>query len=182
MELRTDLLTADRVRLAPLTEADVEIITGWYEDVEFMRLFDARPAVPKTQAEVGEWLEEVRKARNHVAFGVRLIQGDVLIGVLEFDGIIWPHRVSGVGLSIGDRAYWGQGYGSEAARLGIGFAFDEMNMHRLTATVFSYNVRSISLLKRLGFRQEGAYREFLERDGRRYDMLLFGLLRHEWET
>ncbi len=59
-------------------------------------------------------------------------------------------------------------------------AFDELGLHRLTATVFSYNPRSIALLEKLGFRREGTFREFLLRDGERHDMLLYGLLRREW--
>ena len=61
------------------------------------------------------------------------------------------------------------------------FAFDELNLHRVQLTVFSYNERAIALYEKLGFQREGVYREHLQRDGRRYDMYLYGLLRHEWE-
>jgi len=44
------------------------------------------------------------------------------------------------------------------------------------------NRRSIALFEKLGFRREGAHREFLQRDGERYDMLLYGLLKHEWRA
>lgn len=77
--------------------------------------------------------------------------------------------------------YWEQGYGTEAAHLALTFAFEELNMHRVQATVFSYNHRSMALFERLGFRREGAFREFLHRDGQRFDMVLYGLLRHEFE-
>lgn len=63
----------------------------------------------------------------------------------------------------------------------IAFAFNELNLHRIQVTVFSYNERSISLVEKLGFQREGVYREFLQRDGRRHDMVLYGLLRHEWK-
>jgi RimJ/RimL family protein N-acetyltransferase len=90
--------------------------------------------------------------------------------------------VCGFSIAIGDPANWGQGYGYEAAQLALAFAFDELNLHRVTTTVFSYNERSIALVEKLGFRTEGAFREFLHRDGRRHDMLLYGLLRPEWEA
>ncbi|MBL7064270.1 MAG: GNAT family N-acetyltransferase [Anaerolineae bacterium] len=72
--------------------------------------------------------------------------GDDLIGYVELDGIIWPHSVCGFSVAIGDRANWGKGYGYEAARLALAFAFDELNLHRVTATVFSNNERSIALV------------------------------------
>jgi RimJ/RimL family protein N-acetyltransferase len=61
------------------------------------------------------------------------------------------------------------------------FAFHELNLHRVCLTVFSYNAPAIALYERLGFVREGVYREHIERDGQHFDMLLFGLLRREWE-
>ena len=85
-------------------------------------------------------------------------------------------------IGLGDSANWGKGYGNEATRLALGFAFNELNLHRVQLTVFDYNSRAIHLYEKLGFQQEGIYREFLQRDGRRFDMYLYGLLGHEWEA
>jgi RimJ/RimL family protein N-acetyltransferase len=175
------LLSGERIRLTALTSDDLPTIARWYEDAEFMRLYDARPAQPKSRTELEQWLTERHKDKDTVAFAVRPQNSDDLIGTVELDGILWVHGVSGFGIAIGDRAHWGQGYGYEAAHLALTFAFDELNLHRVTATVFSYNARSIALLEKLGFQREGAYREFLQRDGRRYDMLLYGLLNWEWK-
>ena len=171
-----------RIRLTALTPADLPTMVCWYEDAGFLRLYDARPARPKSEAELARWLEELQKDKHTFAFAVRPLDGDDLIGYVEIDGIIWPHGVCGFSVAIGDRANWGKGYGYEAARLALAFAFDELNLHRVTATVFSNNERSIALFEKLGFRREGVYREFLQRDGRRYDMYLYGLLRPEWEA
>ena len=70
----------------------------------------------------------------------------------------------------------------EALRLMLRFAFHELNLHRLQLTVFAYNEAAIRLYERLGFQREGAFREYLLRDGKRYDMLLYGLLAREWEA
>jgi RimJ/RimL family protein N-acetyltransferase len=174
------LLHGDRVRLNALTSDDLSTIARWYEDTDFMRLYDARPAHPRSEAELTRWLEELQKDKNTFAFAIRTQDSGALIGTVELDGILWAHGVSGFGIGIGDRANWGQGYGYEAAQLALAFAFNELNLHRITATVFSYNARSIALLEKLGFQREGAFREFLQRDGKRHDMLLYGLLRQEW--
>ena len=176
------LLSGERVRLTALTLDDLPTIARWYEDAEFMRLYDARPAQPKSRTELEQWLAERHKAKDMVAFAVRPQGSDGLIGTVELDGILWVHGVCGFGIAIGDRAHWGQGYGYEAACLSLAFAFDELNLHRVTATVFSYNARSIALLEKLGFQREGVYREFLQRDGARHDMLLYGLLHWEWQN
>jgi RimJ/RimL family protein N-acetyltransferase len=64
--------------------------------------------------------------------------------------------------------------------LALDFAFKELNLHRIQLTVYSYNPRAIRMYEKLGFQLEGTYREFLLRDGQHYDMLLYGLLSHEW--
>jgi len=146
-----------------------------------LRLYDARLPRPTSEAELRKWLEEMPETENTVTFAVRLLDGDELLGYTELDGILWPHGVSGLSIAIGERANWGQGYGCEAARLTLAFAFDELNLHRITATIFSYNERSVALFEKLGFQYKGVFREFLQRDGKRRDMLLYGLLRREWK-
>jgi RimJ/RimL family protein N-acetyltransferase len=178
----SELLQGSRIRLVALTPDDLPTIARWYEDAEFMRLYDARPAAPKSEAELARWLEEVQKAQNLFAFAIRPIDSDGLIGTLELDEVLWSHGVCGVAIAIGDRANWGQGYGYEAMQLALAFAFDELNLHRVQVTVFCYNERSIALFEKLGFQHEGVYREFLQRDGKRYDMILYGLLDREWRA
>ena len=90
--------------------------------------------------------------------------------------------MSGVSIAIGEAKQWGKGYGYEAMQLVLRFAFDELNLHRVQLTVFCYNKRAIALYEKLGFQREGIHREHLQRDGRRYDMYLYGLLRSEWEN
>jgi RimJ/RimL family protein N-acetyltransferase len=90
--------------------------------------------------------------------------------------------VAWLGIGIGDREQWGKGYGREAMELVLRYGFHELNLHRIQLTVFEYNERAIALYEKLGFRREGVYREFMQRDGKRYDMLLYGLLRREWEN
>jgi RimJ/RimL family protein N-acetyltransferase len=167
-----------------LDEGDVPTIARWYRDTVFMRLFDAVAAHPQSEVEILRRLEKWREDDNGFTFAVRPVDegDDTLLGLIELDGILWPHGVCGISIAIGDRANWGHGYGREAVRLALAFAFDELNLHRVTATVFSYNQRSIALFEKLGFRHEGAFREFLQRDGERHDMLLYGLLRPEWEA
>jgi RimJ/RimL family protein N-acetyltransferase len=176
-----DLFHGSQIRLTALTEDDLGAIAHWYQDPEFLRLYDSRPAHPKTETELGQWLTELRKDKSTFVFGVRRLEGQDLIGYLEVDGVDWQHGVCGLGLGFGDRANWGRGYGFEATKLALAFAFNELNMHRVQVTVFDYNTRSTALVEKIGFRKEGVFRERLQRDGQRHDMLLYGLLRLEWE-
>ena len=175
------LLRGSRVRLTALTQNDLPTVAKWYQNSEFLRLFDVLPAYPKTETALAQWLDDTDKATDAFLFAIRTLDSDTLIGYVELDGILWTHRVGGVSIAIGKAKHRGQGYGYEAMQLVLQFAFDELNLHRVQLTVFNYNERAIALYEKLGLRREGVHREHLQRDGKRYDMYLYGLLRSEWE-
>ncbi|NPV67900.1 MAG: GNAT family N-acetyltransferase [Anaerolineae bacterium] len=180
MSASRSLLRGSDVYLNAIAEDDLPVIVAWYQDVGFLRLFDARAAAPRTVTQIGEEIAQKQKSPCDFSFAIRRVDTGALIGLVEIDGILWTHRIGGLGVAIGSAEHRGHGYGTQACRLALDFAFEELNLHRITATVFSYNTASRRLCERLGFQLEGVFREFLERDGQRHDMLLFGLLRHEW--
>lgn len=178
----SNILQGERIRLTAVSKEDLSTIARWYEDASFARLFDATPAAPRNKSQWTKWLEEQQDADDGFLFAIREINAGALIGYLELDGILWTHGNGWLGIGLGDQKNWGRGYGQEAMELALRFAFHELNLHRLQLTVFSYNQRAIALYEKLGFVQEGVFREHLQRDGRRYDMILYGLLRREWEA
>jgi RimJ/RimL family protein N-acetyltransferase len=62
------------------------------------------------------------------------------------------------------------------------FAFAELNLFRVSAIVPEYNDGAVALLQKFGFVQEVCRRKSLERDGRRWDLYVFGLLKEEWQN
>lgn len=178
----SNLLRGARVRLTALNPDDLPTIARWQQNAEFLRLFDACPAAPKNETALSRWLEERSKANDAFLFAVRPLDSDELLGYAELDGILWAHQSSWLSMAIGDPSQWDKGYGTEAMQLLLAFAFRELNLHRVQLTVFAYNQRAIALYENLGFQREGVYRELLQRDGARHDMLLYGLLRREWEA
>ena len=85
-----------------------------------------------------------------------------------------------MGIGLGEREYWGKGYGTDTMRLAVRYAFMELNLNRVTLNVFEYNPRAIRCYEKAGFRHEGRQRQFLNRNGRRWDVLEMGILRDEW--
>lgn len=180
-------LSGSRVRLTSWLPQDLPALARWYQQSDFLRLLDARPAYPYSETFLGQWLEERQKSNDAFIFAVRPVStepnapaNDSLLGYVELDGILWNHQVSWISLAIGEE-HWGQGYGYEAMQLALSFAFEELNLHRIQLTVFSYNDRAIALYEKLGFQREGVYRQFVQRSGDRHDMYLYGLLRPEWQ-
>lgn len=72
-----------------------------------------------------------------------------------------------------------RGWGIEASRLFLAYALDVLELHRIEAKVYAYNVLSTNSLKRNGFHQEGVLREARVYGGRRWDIGVFSILEHE---
>jgi len=180
--IASNLLRGELVRLTAVMPGDLSVITRWWSDSGFLRLYNTSPAAPRNEDQLSRRFDLSQTSHDVYLFAVRLLDEDELIGLLEFDGIDWAHRTTFVSIGIGEEGNRGRGYGREAMELGLAFAFNELNLHRVCLTVFSYNEPAIVLYERLGFMREGVYREHLERDGRRFEMYLYGLLRHEWRS
>lgn len=174
------LFYGERVRLTALRSDDSHTMARWYEDGEFARLFDANPAVPKSETTLSRWMDTSERDKDTFALAIRLLYSDEMIGYVDIDGIQWTNGCGWLAIGIGSPTNRGKGYGTEAMQLALRFAFHELNLHRLQLSVFGYNEPAIRLYERLGFKREGAFREFILRDGKRYDMILYGMLAREW--
>ena len=160
------------------------LFAKWMRDSEFVRLLDTDPARLLSVDKYKEWFEKdlVEQQKNdELFFLIRTLEEDLTIGLIGLDGIQWVHGDAWVGIGLGERKYWGKGYGTDAMRILLRYAFEELNLHRLSLSVFEYNSRAIRSYEKVGFVIEGCARQFLNRDGRRYDMIFMGILRDEWK-
>jgi RimJ/RimL family protein N-acetyltransferase len=177
-----NLFTGQLVRLAAINvETDTELFARWDRDTEHMRLLDADPHRLLTGKQIKAEIEREEAASQEIQFAIRTLADDRLIGFVALDGISWTHGDSFVGIGIGDRAYWGRGYGTDAMCVLLRYAFTELNLYRLSLTVFSYNTRAIRSYEKAGFVVEGRQRQALRRDGRHHDLIFMGVLREEWQ-
>ena len=177
-----NLLSGVKVRLTGLGKGDLPAILQWREDTRFLRPWNSNPLISRNEVEIGQWLDGTGRSGAEVTFAIRLVGREEIIGIAEITEIEWNNRVGGLGIGIGRPEDWGKGYGTEATRMLVAYAFNELNLHRLQLTVLAYNSRAIAVYEGLGFVREGVLREFGERDGRRYDMYQYGLLRPEWKS
>ena len=176
-----NLLVGEKIKLTSINEEDILEFKKWHNDVSFMRNYDIISAIPKSLEAIKELVYDVRKSDTAYIFAVKSLQDSELIGVTGFENISWNNGTALIYIGIGNEKHRGKGYGREAFKLTIDFGFQELNFHKLQLNVLQYNEPAIKLYERLGFKREGVYREFIHRDGKRYDMYLYGLLRSEWD-
>jgi RimJ/RimL family protein N-acetyltransferase len=104
-----------------------------------------------------------------------------MIGKASIQWIEWANGNGFLRLGIGAADDRCKGYGTQALQMLLRFAFAELNLFRVSAIVPEYNVGALALLKKFGFIQEVCRRKSLERDARRWDLYVFGLLKDEWQ-
>lgn len=152
----------------------------WHRDTEFFRLGYGRIAQPWTAKGIQERIERHGNEANEPILAIRTLADDKLIGQMGM-WIEQPHGDSFVWILIGERDYWGKGYGTDAMRVFMRYAFQEWNLHRLSLRVFGFNQRALRSYEKCGFVYEGVNRNALNKMGQRWDEVWMGITRAEWE-
>ena len=185
-DIQTQLFEGQDIRFGPIDhEKDPEIESKWTHDSEFMRMFENEPARPMSAAMLKKKYEklekEIEESKNSFYFTIRAKEDDRLIGKTVINRIEWSNGNGWIRLGLGSRDDQSKGYGSQALAMLLRFAFTELNLYRVSASVQEYNETGIAQLKKFGFVEEVRRRKALDRDGRRWDLLVFGLLQDEWQ-
>ncbi len=178
--MNNNVFSGSTVRLAVFDpEKDAEIWTHWNHDSEYSRLLSDDPAYQWTPKQIKGWME---KEKDSYFFVIRNLADDRLIGTIGLDGFDWAARHAWVGIGLGERDFWGKGYGTDAMRVLLRYAFQELNLNRVNLNVFEYNERAQKSYLKCGFTEEGRLRQVMLREGRRWDIIFMGILKSEWEA
>jgi UDP-4-amino-4,6-dideoxy-N-acetyl-beta-L-altrosamine N-acetyltransferase len=163
-------------RLRRIERDDIPTFVRWFSDPEVREFLLLNR--PISMAEEEKWFEQQLRSQDSEVFAIETNDG-THIGNIGLHDINWVHRSAELGIVIGRKECWGKGYGSDATRTLLRFAFDEMNLHRVQLTVYEDNARAIRAYEKCGFQCEGRLRDAVYRKGRYYDMLLMSVLDDE---
>lgn len=186
-DIQTQLFEGRDIRFGPIDhEKDPEIESKWTHNSEFMRMMEVNPARPMSAAMIKKQYEKLEKQidddKNFYYFAIRAREDDRLIGKAMIQWIEWTNGNGWIQLGIGSAEDRRKGYGSQALSMLLRFAFAELNLFRVSARVPEYNDAAIALFKKCSFVEEVRRRQALDRDGRRWDLIVFGLLNSEWQN
>lgn len=177
-----DIYRGTLVRLSDESpEVFAKFYAKWDRDTEQHRLADSDPAQLWSEKKIKEFIEKrAEKSAQSFRFGIRTLADDILIGGIGLWISSWTHADTWLGISIGEREYWGKGYGTDAMRLAVRYAFVELNLRRVSLGLHAYNERALKSYQKVGFKLEGRMRGEGLRDNVRYNSLWMGILREEW--
>lgn len=166
------------INLFEIKKEDMEHIYRWFSDTEFLKYYDYYPPNPLKKADVDKMFNYYKESGKSKVFAVR--KDNLLIGVAGFDDIIKENQVATLFIGLGNENERGKGYGRKTMRLLLEYGFENLDFHRIQLNVLEFNDKAIALYEKCGFKKEGIFREFALRDGNRYNLILYGLLRNEW--
>jgi RimJ/RimL family protein N-acetyltransferase len=176
------MLKGEKVILRAITRDDLVRLCEFNNDVEVEVAGGGDPPIPQS-------LE-----RLHADFGSEVSSGGrdgprfaieadgTFIGqcaLFRFDDI--AHTCM-LGITIGDKAYWGRGYGRDALTVLLDYAFRLRNMRRVTLSVNGTNERAIRAYQACGFVEEGRLRKHVWSAGEYIDLVYMGVFRDEWQA
>ncbi|MCR4425752.1 MAG: GNAT family N-acetyltransferase [Firmicutes bacterium] len=141
----------DKAVIRPLVESDLPKLAAWDQDPEIARLMGG---TPRDGAASRERYQKLMRDRNSVAMAIEGPHGD-LIGEIELTEIAWRSGDAELIIRIGDRRFWGRGYGTDAVAAMLDVAFEEMNLRRVYLRVCEDNPRATKCYEKCGFRREG---------------------------
>lgn len=176
-----DLYRGYLVRLSAVSpEIMAQSNLKWNRDSEAQRLANDDPTQMFSEKYLKEKSAKYDSNPDLFRFAVFPLEGDAHLGEAAIWVEPWSHAEAWTGILIGEREYWGKGYGTDAMRLVAQYGFLELGMRRISLALHAFNERARKSYEKIGFVAEGVRRGVLLRDGVRYDEIVMGLLREEW--
>ena len=175
------MIYGDQVRLRHVEREDLPQFVEWLNDPEVSQGLNMH--IPLSMAEEENWFENVLKGpidERPLVFEAMEDDEWRMIGNSGFHNLDWRNRNAELGIFIGDKTYWDQGYGTEVVRLLLRHGFSTLNLYRIFLRVFEDNPRAIRAYEKAGFIHEGRQRQAEYHDGQFHDVLIMSVLRPEW--
>ena len=168
------------VRLREYRKSDIKLVLEYINDVEVKRNLNPGIPFPYTMEDEEKWYETNSALNDTYNFAIETIEDKIYFGGCGINNVDWKNSKVVVGIFIGNKDYWNNGYGTDAMNVLIKFIFEQMNINKIKLHVYSFNERAIKCYEKCGFKQEGVLRKELYRNGQYYDEILMGLLKEEY--
>ena len=172
-------LRGKRVYLRPPTKKDIPYCFRWLNDPEvnqYLGMF-----LPASELDEEAWLEKLHKTKNEqVVFIIVDAKTRKPIGIMGIHDIAWKDRRATTGAVIGEKSYWGKGYGTEAKMLVLNFAFNTLNLRKITSRVYGFNGRSKRYSEKCGYKVEATLKQEIFKNGQYHDLIMMAVFREDW--
>ncbi len=175
-------LEGNILNLRKLTKEDLtDRYLGWLNDRETVEFLESGRS-PVSMDELEKFYTKITGAEDDVIFAIVDKSTGTHIGNIKIGNINRVHRYADMGILIGEKEFWGKGYGSEAIDLVLEYAFNNLNLNKVILGIYADNTRAVKLYEKVGFNKEGTIRNLLFREGKYHDKILMGILSEEFHN
>ena len=171
-------IPGERVYLSPYHPDDTEILTKWMND---RAVTDGLGDTLRQYNLVSEkdWLDNTMRKGDY-AYAIVCAETDKIIGSIGMFEVVQIHGTAVVGLFIGEAENRGKGYGTEAMKLLVGYAFDVLNLRNIMLNVYEFNENAQKSYLKVGFREMGRRRGAYYLDNKYHDVIYMDITREDW--
>ena len=176
------MLKGKNIILRPLKLSDWNKTIQWRNDFDIKQLAMMHP-FPVTEFLEKEWYEELLKNKsNKIIYFTIAEMDDSPLGYIFLKDIHQINRNCHLGIVIGDKIHRGKGYGEEAIKILLYYAFSALNMNKVIVEVVENNLNAIKLYKKLGFVEEGQLVQQFFSNGNFYTVLIMALFKAKTDS
>lgn len=174
------IIRGEHVYLRPAERADLPAFVQWFADAEVARNLAVR--APFSRAMEERWFEQMiaEQGKSQYHFVICLLTDGRPIGTIGFHRVDYENGGAEFGISIGEKAEWNKGYGTDALSAICDFGFAELRLERIELDVYAANARAQRSYEKAGFVAEGTLRRAHFSQGEYWDVHRMALLRDEW--
>jgi len=177
------MIYGERVRLRAMEKGDLPAFVRWFNDPEVR--CNLNIVQPLSMGQEEKWYTDMlNRPVDEQPLCIEVKQGKdwILVGNLGFMCINQHDRSAEIGISIGEKQFWSQGFGTEAMGLMVMHGFENLNFNRIYLHVFQTNPRGKRCYEKVGFSVDGCLREARFLEGRYVNVYIMSILKGEWKN
>lgn len=167
------------LHIRPIEKNDTQNILCWRNSPEVVKNFIYRKNL--TEAEHENWLNTYVATGKVAQFIIEVGDEKLPVGSVYLRDIDYNNKKAEFGIFIGEEFARGKGYGAQATRLILKYAFETMDLNKVFLRVFADNKRAINCYLNAGFKEDGLFRDDVCIDGKFYDVMFMSILNSEWK-
>ncbi len=147
---RKKTILGSKIILRRLKREDLKKSIAWLKDTEINKFLNSSLKDITRKQEI-EWFNYINKSENDLVFAIIVKENGKFIGNCGLLKINFGDKSCEFGIFIGEKDYWGKGFGTDAIKTLIKFATEELKLNILRLNVYEYNYRAIKVYKKCGF-------------------------------
>jgi RimJ/RimL family protein N-acetyltransferase len=172
-------IEGENVQILPVNMEHLNLYQKW-ENSPKVRLY-ARNILPLTADDLKKRLESSKESvKSVIWFEIHHKAENKPIGSCEVSEINWYNHSACLGVLLGETDMWGKNICTEVINLLSEYAFNELNMRKLSVYIFSPNIGSWRCAEKCGYTREAVMKEDYYIDGKHEDTFIYSLFKKDW--